>query len=403
MEKLGKDADRSKVRAACEERTLAKFAQDLAKRKAAMQANPKVDHYPLGSMGPVRDVPADFLHPLTVSDVTGNQDDERRIKFYRVRALATVHPYIDDLQEQTGNPLVATQMRFVTMSHLLEFARRYKLTVRIDAKPGAGGAKALVPYIAPFRQFEGALFTLNDKARENRAYVKSARNDMRNGSQLRGEECAFEWRGNFLRNADRELFDSCDYVCDRSWGSCKHCGLCASLDGQGVIVKGQRWTNPTNVMPDGKPWPAYAGPGHGYIQTLIDTGEQDYFKVVLNDIAGGDDWQANPGYVEPTHPDNAKAALQQAYAYAMDGTTMDAEFCDSWNTHEDVATVVAFAFWSLLCHGKRRGLSRAANIAQALDAVIDATGGLEVLHGVEACLEMADDASPWNMQFGPVR
>lgn len=418
MARLKQEAPKSsskKRREVCFERVMSEFAKERQERAAslvALQANPKADHFPLGSMGPVRDHPADFLHPLTLSEVTGSAGDERLIKFYRVRALATVHPYIDDIQEQTGNPLVVTQMRFVNMGHLLEFARRYRLTVHIDVKPGGKGEKALLPYIAPFAQLEGTLFTLNNKAKENKAYVRSAEDDYRNGSPYRGQDSVFTFRSNYLRNSVKLGFDHCDYVCDRAWGSCKHCGLCATLDGQGKTVKGQRWTNPVNVMPDGQPWPARARSG-GYIQTRLEAqgksvAEEDYFRAIMADISGkhvssDDDFVENPGGYEPSHVDDAKAALWQAWAYSLDGVAVDADFCESWDTHEDAATVVAFACWSLLCQFVRQGDSHDMAVVKMLDAVMDATGGLEILDGVENVLGMVDDTSPWVWQFGPVR
>jgi hypothetical protein len=414
MGRAGRVGSATARRKQCAAEVLAAFAKEQQKRTAGfttLQANPKVDHFPLGSMGPVRDKSADFLHPLTLSQVTGNAGDERLIKFYRVRALATVHPYINDIQDQTGNPLVVTQMRFVNVGHLLEFARRYQLTVHIDVKPGAKGEKALLPYIAPFQQLKGTLFTLNNKAKENKAYVRSAEDDYRNGSPYRGQDSVFTFRSNYLRNSVKLGFDHCDYVCDRAWGSCKHCGLCASLDGQGTTVRGQRWTNPINVMPDGQPWPARAKSG-GYIQTRLEAQgrsvpEDDYFRAIMADISGkhtsaDDDFVENPGGYEPAHIDDAKAALWQAWAYSFDGVAVDAGFCESWDTHEDEATVIAFAFWSLLCQFVRQGDSGDVAMIKTLDAVMEATGGLEILDGVEDVFGMIDDTSPWVWQFGPV-
>ena len=39
---------------------------------------------------------------------------------------------------------------------------------------------------------------------------------------------------------------------------------------------------------------------------------------------------------------------------------------------------------------------------KTLDAVMEATGGLEILDGVEDVFGMIDDTSPWVWQFGPV-
>lgn len=399
------------ARKECEKRTAVAFEKEKAKR-AKWVTNAKAEHYPLNSMGPVRDVAGDFLHPMPISQATGNPSDEDRIKFYRVRALATVSPDIDGWQERLDKPLVVTQMRFVTMGHLVEFCRRYQLHLEINAKPGAGGAKAVESYIAPFQHLEGSVYTYNPRAAENEAYVWTDTNHPSNGSSRRGERAKFVWRANYLRNAEVDGFDHCDYVCDRLHQSCKNCGLCASLDAQGVTVEWQKWTNPYNVMPSGAPWPAYKGrDGAGYIWGwLVEHGyasleDPDYLSNVLQDMAGATEEElvANPAELTPAHPDVCKAALQQVQAYTMDGIDVDAEFVDGWNTHEDAATVVAFAFWSLLCHGKKRGLGRDATLQQALDAVMDATNGLEVLHAAQACLEMVDNASPWNMQFGPVR
>lgn len=412
-----KPRDTRRVRSAKEK---AKKAAMIARSKAraAVVANAAEGVFGSFRGKAGQNVLCDFLHPCTLTAAKLGQYEDV-VKWYRLRALATVAG-----DPQTDKPVVVTQMRFKSQVHLADFCRRYDLHMEVYGKRSSisGHRKKLAQWQAAMG--DKLVFAADPNATRVEFRVWTSKGDRRNASPNRGEQSVFIARSSYLRNAYPEAFDKYPYVCDRLFGGCKYCGLCATLDAtNGIAVEGAPFTNPDNIVPGLGPWAAMPWrDGAGYFASLkaresrTYKAQHDYFQTILGDIGGsleewgisGDtdfgDWTLNPGEVEPADVDQAQAALQQVLGYEMDGVGVDAGFCQGWNTHEDAATLTAFCVWSLLCHAKRRGLDDYDALVQAYKQVEAATGGLEVLEGVSDLDDILfDDGNMWVEQFGPVR
>ena len=404
-------------------RTAEERAKRLAvqqKKRRSMQANIAESTFGSFRGKAGQEVLCDFLHPCTLTKAKLSSYEDV-LKWYRLRALATVAGDPD-----TDKPVVVTQMRFQSQRNLADFCRRYDLHMEVYGKPSsvASHKKKLGEWIPVMG--DKLVFTGDQRASRVEFRVWTPKSDKRNRSPHRGEQSVFVARSSYLRNAYPEAFDTYPYVCDRLFGGCKFCGLCATLDAtNGVTVYDPAgdapFTNPLNVMPNGEPWPAFPGrDGAGYFAALMPKRKKgyeaqfDYFQGILEDISGvvlesglgGDlgDWTLNPGEVEPAEVDACRAALQQVQGYTLDGIGVDAGFCQGWNTHEDAATLTAFCVWSLLCHAKRRGLDDYEALLFAYKQVESATDGLEVLEGVSELDDMLfDSGNMWVEQFGEIR
>jgi len=316
---------------------------------------------------------------------------------------------------ETDRPTVITQMRFKGLDHLLEWVRRYGLNAEIRSPRNEKGEYS-----------EGTLFAVrlahrwgldvdivpDDSLSGKQVLIWSDKRDGRNASAHRGEASVYMWDSGFYRPLAGGFREE-PYVCDRNHGSCAHCGLCASLDGTE-----QDWANPLNVAPPqagGMLLAPLPGPeGAGYIGSGIpETETGGYFRQELAEAAqeyGGDmpgtfsilGYHQNPAR-EPAHPDWCISQLEAVAAYVDKGMEIDSQFCESWNTHEDSATMTAYCVWSLLVHARREGWSKQKAFENITALVEDVAGPYDVLDGIGDVWGMWDGESDWCDQFGEVR
>jgi len=159
---------------------------------------------------------ASFDAPKTLTDI-GLQDQEHKVKFYRLRALPGVEPRIE-----TDAPVVRTMLRFTGISDFCEFARRYGLELRYE------GNSAHVREVAKYFGFQ-AQYVRRKEGEPNRIFL---RGDVDwNVSPHRGEWAEFNNIKTWWRMADSSMIDHLPFVCDSRYLGCKACGLCATLDG----------------------------------------------------------------------------------------------------------------------------------------------------------------------------
>lgn len=367
-----------------------------------------------GSMGKPVATPMDYFNATTLSEI-GLQGLEDVIKFYRLRALPTIWPYVNG-QRPDGDfdlPIVTTQMRFKGLDHALEFARRYKLESEVHVPAYRYENNKLPALIAnkvnPFKRTTRII--KDHDVHAPRVYIRTKKGDKRNASPHAGDWSVYEFWSSFYRVVETERYDVFPYVCDRLHGGCKDCGLCASLDGTE-----RDWTNPLNVMPWGDVWgPFPYREGSGYLGTLMgEWDEGDFFGGLLQDELG-DAWdpqfdddaaryymmRKNPS--DPAEVAKAQSILHAVAAYVNKETTKNVDFCEGWNTHEYASAATAFAIWSLMVHVKRRGMEAEKGFDWIVGKMTEATGGVDVLSGVDEVWEMWDGESEWNDQFGLVR
>lgn len=363
----------------------------------------KVQLSAAGSMGNPGNRPRDFFHPQTLGDIDlGGYEDI--IKFYRLRALPTVQPRFE-----TDSPVVVTQMRFKGLDHILEFCRRYRLNVEVHTPVTKTGRipKSVADPVEIFKSKFGLVIPVVPDARlqAKQVYVWTDKRHAFNESPHAGEASVFMWEGSFYLNIHPEAFDHMDYVCDRRHGSCKACGLCASLDGT------QREnTNWLNVSPEGELLRPIPGPQGAFYLGDVSQMASNYFAEIQGEavalsgfaeLAGLEDFGGfyrNPQ--PPIEPDVAAGLLHAVSRYVDKELTIDSDFCESWNTHEESATTTAWAIWSLMVHAKAEGMSKAQAFDWISKIVADAAGPYDILDGIGDVWGMWDDDSDWTDQFG---
>jgi hypothetical protein len=332
----------------------------------------------LGSMGAAADEDADFLNPLSLSDID-LADYEDLIKFYRLRVCPTIWP-----DPHTDRPVVCTVLRFKGLGLLLEFARRYKLHAEVLTNSPAAKKEAAI--------FEVPVSPARSDGR-TRARIWTDKDDDRNDSEYAGEASEYIWEGSFMRPENKELLDEWPYVCDRLSHSCKACGLCATVDGtdaggvSGVMAE-------YGLFPES--WQT------GYV---MDEGapSDEWFGELLEEAAGAseDGFVKNPA--DEVDLDWVSAALQELARYNLQGESSKNYCVEGWNTHEDVLNLTAYCYWVLLRAGRRAGLSGPDAIAAAHDFVDGATGGINFMWDARELELMWGDDGPWVEQFGSTR
>jgi hypothetical protein len=78
-------------------------------------------------VGTTRDRPWHFFNPALLSDVRPEfAKFEGNVKFYRIRALPTIQPHVDRFE---GHPIVYTVLRFKTVAQACEFANKYDIEI----------------------------------------------------------------------------------------------------------------------------------------------------------------------------------------------------------------------------------------------------------------------------------
>lgn len=376
----------------------------------------KAGDFPYMSMGKAVDVPMDFLHPKTLTDI-GLGQYEKIIKFYRLRALPTIRGHF-----ATDRPVVITQMRFKSLYHAFEWCRRYKLNFEVRLPTRLYEKKDF------FFPWAVSKFKLTPKVVKHdreldvvELHIWSDRNDTRNASPYRGEACVYIYEGSYWRTADTDGFNADPYVCDRMHGGCSHCGLCASLDGTGPTIQGVKFCNELNVLQGHllAPFPGPEGAGYlgflrgEHVETDEETGKKvkkaagcDLFAANLQKLGIEADvpmalrgWAANPQ--EPADLDDALVLLQSAadYLQKVDGPY----FCEGWNTHENAETSIAFAAFSVMCYAKQQGWDCDKALTLLYEVADAASPDFDMLDDMDGLDEdLWEGVSPWNDVFGEV-
>lgn len=411
-----------------------KAAWDRAKDKDAREKESKdwkkeveklPEYSPFETMGAFNDDrPMDFFHPKSVTDI-GLPPLEDKIKFYRLRAFPTIVPHFE-----SANPIVITQMRFKGLNQICEFARRYRLKLELHI-PKVHWAKKEKRLLASAPINEGLIRAqfpfvkiVKSKGYFTEALLSTDPDDERNASPHSGKPTHFRFDANWYRPDDTYLFEDQPYVCDRLRGGCSFCGLCASLDGTGPTVNGIPFVNELNIK-DGNLLAPLPGPENdGYIgfwskeliklegrgKTKIEALPADVFAQRMQKLGHPADvptvlrqWKRNPGPT-PATPEECAAMVADAAAYLERGlVTGEVYFVEGWNTHENVATSLAFVVWSLLSRMAADGWSQDDAEAEVSRFVGEFSGDADVLDGVDYLWTMWDGGSPWNEVFGPVR
>jgi hypothetical protein len=105
-------------------------------------------------------------------------------------------------------------------------------------------------------------------------------------------------------------------------------------------------------------------------------------------------WRNNPR--EVAHPDDCI----QIFADVRDYLTKRERFTESWNTHENAQTAVAYAVWSLMAHARAYNLDYDEMFDFVCAHANAGAGDFDVMDGVDDLWEMWDDFSPWHDVFG---
>jgi hypothetical protein len=330
----------------------------------------------VGSMGDR--APADFFDPVTLAAV-GLPAMESVVKFYRVRCLSTVWPHLE-----TDAPVVMTPLRFYAVVALLEFARKYDLAVEVETQSRVIAADC-------------ELYGVTPNVRPGRTLVRVYDDTPRNASDHRGEPTHFAWAGSYLV-PDKKPLATQPWVCGRRDGSCKSCGLCASLDGMFPDA-----VNPYNPIP---PVP--------FSDTYLDTPWKEDWKMHANpDALDGDGlfrdmlqdvWHGNPG-APAAHEEDAAwlgMALSQVgryYSFDSLGDHMDI----GWGTDGDVETLLAYCYWLLCRKAVRESGYPPPRIKEIVeDHIAQGTGIPHVLDGIDDLELLWTNEGKWVDVFGSV-
>jgi hypothetical protein len=356
----------------------AEFYADMARGTMA----PEAPRYMFGN----------FLEPATLTTI-GKADQEHKVKFYRLRCLPTVIPRLE-----TNRPVVHTVMRFNGVWNACEFARRYGMEMRFESSDGFR--------LAVVDNFGFEAKRVSGSSR-HRVFMRLA-DRSKNACDCRDEWSELETVDSWMRVTDKRQMDHLPFVCDRSSGDCKACGLCATLDGtepndtnpvmlergfapvpftSGYIEdpKGGPKRNPEDDI-----WPASSYDDLGALNGdfFADILEEAYFcpnpdaNCVLAEQ--GEDWLAR-----------ALAALSE---YALS----TAYFVESWNAHEHASTLLAYCFWALARKARRMGLSPYESWVAIEKFVLEATEGNTLLDGSSDLMLVFDGTGPVVDQFGTI-
>jgi hypothetical protein len=389
----------------------------------------KLEGDPRGTMGKAgAEIDGDFFHPLTVTDI-GLPELEKKIKFYRLRALPTILPRLE-----TDRPVVITQMRFRGFDNMAEFARRYGLEMEIHTRRGPStkkhpdGVMRKVDKLT--RDNFGDLFTIipHDEQGENEAWIRTppAEGQRRNAHENAGDWSVYVYEDGWIRPQNLAQYNYADYVCDRIHGGCSHCGLCASLDGTGKTIQGVKFANPLNFIErevDGKvkrrhllPLTGIEGTGYlgVYTKDRARTKKKGpvkgpgFFAAKMQEMGWPVEvptalrgWLKNPPEV-PTI-EEAQALVAEVAAYGRSGLIPGGEWLEDWNTYAHAEAAAALAYWAVLVHADDKHMNRKQAYDYADKILGAAQGEVDVLSGIEDLDLIWDGEGRWVDQFGPVR
>jgi hypothetical protein len=267
-----------------------------------------------------------FFTPKTLADL---RLDDSNVKFYRLRAIPTIIPHLE-----TDKPVVVTQLRFRTLYDMAAWAKRYRVNCEIVGDLTSKQVK--------FLHDLGANVTVK-KGVKKFAKLWTAKGDKRNVADRAGEASVYEFEDAWWRPAldqvkfEKESTGLTKYVCDRVHQGCSACGLCASLDGTQ-----SGWENQLNVF-DGEVFPLHENEAYSFDHLDLPKENPvmaEYFEQILEYV-----YERETGML---HLSLGKVdwIIDTVREYTEQDGQVD--FCDGWNTHEYVSTLIAAcAFWLL--------------------------------------------------------
>jgi hypothetical protein len=327
---------------------------------------------------------ATFDSPKTLSDI-GLEDQESKVKFYRLRDLPTIQPSLE-----TDLPVVHTMMRFNGVQNICEFARRYGLDLRYE------GDSVYQRTVVQLFGFEGEYV----KGSKNRVFLSTDADW--NVSPFRGEETVLEsFGGSWWRMRSAEDVNHLPWVCDARKLNCKGCGLCATLDatepdGESPIMA----EHDLHPIPYSRTYvevpkkraqrnPVFEGDEVGSLS-------ESFFADILSEVFV----RENPSAQTVTivqDPSWVADALRELAGYFLKLEY----YVEGWNTHEDAGDLLAYCFWALLYRAKREGMSKEVAWDWCRQFCLDATG--YDLFEISPDLMLAWDNDGWMVQtFGPL-
>lgn len=334
---------------------------------------------------------ADFMHPQTFSKI-GLEEHEGKVKFYRLRSLATVIPRI-----KTDSPVVHTMMRFHGLWGVCEFARRYGMELRVESSDGFRVAVA--------KKF--GFDATKVKKGGTRAFVRDLSDD--NTYENKSEESELVMRGGYYR-ASLDQVGHLKYVCDRIGKGCKGCGLCATLDGQ---YPGD--VNPAMAEHGLLPTP-FKG---GYVDTMAPKAKRRRFRnpedtvLTVSDYAGSlnEDLFAEMlgEAILCANPDEACITVEQSEEWIANTLWEVASYCmangyyvQGWDTHEDASVLMAYCFWCMLRKSHRGGMSPEDAWTAICGFTRDVTEGVDLYRFNGDLMLMWNNEGPYIEMFGSI-
>jgi hypothetical protein len=402
-----------------------------------------------------------FYNPWRLMDLDPSYEQyEANIKFYRVRGLPTIQPDVSkfdgpDVPKHLRKPVVYTVLRFKTVAQTLEFARKYDIEADVITKSVQD--KVVCDYYG----------VRNRMAEEGEAGQISLRSDSPlNASPNRGEWTILHYYSNFYR-AGKEQMGEMEFVCDRASMSCKACGLCAMLDATepnwenpylaelGFKLKrfDKQASYVCNAKGDPVKTPGIVGrvgnakkmdmtpvaKGLGRTQSEMDffngPGMKKYWTVQQMESAKKDKLRAkkrqeakrkkNPAALEEIpepaegmmaildsfsvtgrrrNPDALEESLAKSLKTVADYSTQaDGEWVQGWDTHEQVASLVAYVFWWLMVLAHQEGLNKDEAVEDARAFSYGVVGMDLFEDNLTELSLMYNDESNWSDQFGSTR
>lgn len=385
-----------------------------------------------------------FYKPARLMDLQPEYEQfEQNIKFYRVRALPTIQP---DVAKFNDVPVVYTVLRFKTVLQVLEFASKYNIDVECVIK-NRKDAIVCEWFNVPYREAETNESTM----------IALKSDDPLNHSPKRGQWTELTFSHNFFRST-KEQMDQLEYVCDRAGKSCKACGLCATLDGTEsgwenpvlaqLDIHPKRFSQQSSFVCDSNgepvptagvtsktdmtPVPKGIGRSREEMDFFYGPGERKYWDIKTLTAAlkqkkrqakrrhNPQENAGNPAVAYMAVLDNLREdasrhrnpddwgdlliqSLDNSLKIVVDyGAQSDGEeyWWQGWNTHEEVASLVAYVFWWLMVLAHDEGLDEAAAVEAAIEFSYDACGMNLFDSDLEELALMYFDRSYWTDQYG---
>jgi hypothetical protein len=330
---------------------------------------------------------ANFLDPHTLTSA-GFAEHEGRIKFYRLRTLPTVVPWLE-----TDKPVVHTMVRFKGVWNACEFARAYGMELEVDSADG-------------FRRNMVERFGFRARKAAKGTHIRIRMASEHNSYPHQDEWTHLVHRKSYYR-VDPEQFGPFKYVCDRIYKSCKGCGLCATLDAQY-----EDDTNPIMAEFGFRPKP-FEG---GYVEKQLSRAGRMYRNPeeelrTVSDDAGSVNGSFFEGMLDDiylcSNPDGSCVVVEQSEEWLERALWECGSYClsngyyvEDWDTHEDVGTLIAYCVWCMLRKARRGGMGpeQAWDAARGFAEMV--TEGAELLAANADLMLMWNNEGPYIEQFG---